>query len=106
MSLDEEVTRLDVPGAEELAEAQALVAKVAAERELWLRTWRELLLEPAKAVVEDFPAETIGCAPGSCRIMLLGRMIARFIVRYREDLADVEMEIDWPKAGRPEEKAK
>lgn len=64
--------------------AGALVSDVLRQRKEWLAAWWPLLIDPKSAVVQDYPPETVGVQPGSCRIVVGERVIATFIVRYRD----------------------
>lgn len=97
IDIEAKVTRLEVAGSAELERARELVAKVLAERERWGAAWGALLVDASKAVIDPFPPETVGCEPGSCQLKVGERVVAKFVVRYREDLADVEIDADWPR---------
>ncbi len=99
IDVETKVTRMETPEDPERDTAQALVEKVMAERRRWIAAWHNRLFQPDKATVHEIPTGAIGwpVANGSCLIRIEERVIAKFLVRFREDLADVEFEVEWPR---------
>lgn len=102
--LEPKVTVLELPHAAEMETAQWLVAQVLEQRKVWIAAWHEVVMQPGLVQVTPLPEETVGCSPGSCELRIGERVLARFVVRFREEPIGVEIEADvptrrWDEAG-------
>lgn len=96
IEVESSVTTLSTPDCPERDIAQELVNGVVEERKAWLSMWHAMLFDPSKATIEDFPLNTVGCSPGSCQLKIGERVIAKFVVRFREEPLGCEIDADWP----------
>lgn len=76
--------------------AEDLVRQVIEERKLWIASWHPQLVDPARAMIEEYSPNTAGVAPGSCQLKVGDRVIAKFVVRFKEEPIGCEIEADWP----------
>lgn len=91
------VTRLSPPEhAAEFDLAQQLAMKVLEERQVWINAWREQIVNPENARLNEYPLGTMGCDPGSCEIRVGERVIAKFVVRFSVEDCAAQVSAEWP----------
>lgn len=84
----------------ERAAAYQLMEQVNAEKDRWLKAWLPLLVDPKKAELQSVHSAALDHAIGvwsETRLVYAERVIAKFVVRYREEDGTVGFEMDLPK---------
>jgi hypothetical protein len=93
-----EITPLDT--GEALGRAKELVHGVMVRKQEWVDAWREQAMRPDLLTLEEFPPDSVGCAPGSCQLKSGGRVLGKFIVRFDEGTGEVTVDAEWPEVGK------